>query len=144
MWLAEEADRLAHRIAVVDQGEVISQGTPAELKSNFGASVLEVGFADVEAAAAALAPLTELGGHPAHLIAATVEMTLDGGADNVIHAIRALDQAHLTPTTFAVREPSLDDVFLSLTGRQAVVAIPSNDDEDEADKAKRRRRRSRP
>jgi ABC-type multidrug transport system ATPase subunit len=139
----EEADRLAQRIAVVDQGEVISQGTPAELKSNFGASVLEVGFADVAAATAALGPLTELGGHPAHLIATTVEMTLDGGADNVIHAIRALDQAHLTPATFAVREPSLDDVFLSLTGRQAVVT-PTQSDEDELDVPKRRRQRSKP
>lgn len=137
----EEADRLAHRIAVVDQGEVISQGTPVELKSNFGASVLEVGFTDVAAATAAIGPLSELGGHPAHLIATTVEMTLDGGADNVIHAIRALDQAHLTPTTFAVREPSLDDVFLSLTGRQAVAA-PTASDEDEDDQPKRRRKRS--
>ena len=137
----EEADRLAHRIAVVDQGEVISQGTPAELKSNFGASVLEVGFADLEAASAALAPLTELGGHQAHLIATTVEMTLDGGADNVIRAIRALDLAHLTPTTFAVREPSLDDVFLSLTGRQAVVTPTISEDED-AEAPKRRRQRS--
>jgi ABC-type multidrug transport system ATPase subunit len=137
----EEADRLAQRIAVVDQGEVISQGTPAELKSNFGASVLEVGFVDVAAAESALAPLSELGGHPAHLIAATVEMTLDGGADNVIRAIRALDQAHLTPTTFAVREPSLDDVFLSLTGRQAV-AVPTVTDEDQEELPKRGRKRS--
>jgi hypothetical protein len=68
-------------------------------------------------------------------------MTLDGGADNVIRAIRALDQAHLTPTTFAVREPSLDDVFLSLTGRQAVAA-PAASDEDEDDQPKRRRKRS--
>ena len=137
----EEADRLAHKVAVVDRGEVISQGTPAELKSSFGSSVLEVGFSDAVVASSAIAPLSALGGHPAHLIAATVEMTLDDGADNVIRAIRALDAAGLHPSSIAVREPSLDDVFLSLTGRQAVAEV-SPDDAAEVPKQSRRAKRS--
>jgi ABC-2 type transport system ATP-binding protein len=123
----DEADRLAQRIAVVDHGQVISQGTPAELKANFGDSVLELGFASAADASSAIAPLTALGGHPAHLLGTTVEMTLEGGAANVIAALRSLDDATLAPTTFAVREPSLDDVFLSLTGHQAVASEPSDD-----------------
>ena len=134
----EEADRLAHRVAVVDRGELISQGTPAELKSNFGSSVLEVGFLDAVTAGTAIEPLSALGGHPAHLIAATVEMTLDDGADNVIRAIRALDAAGLHPSAISVREPSLDDVFLSLTGRQAV-AVENTDSDAAAAKPSRRR-----
>jgi daunorubicin resistance ABC transporter ATP-binding subunit len=123
----DEADRLAERIAVVDHGQVISQGTPTELKANFGDSVLELGFASDGDAASAIGPLTALGGHTAHLLGTTVEMTLEGGAANVISALRALDEAALSPTTFAVREPSLDDVFLSLTGHQAVAIEPVAD-----------------
>jgi ABC-2 type transport system ATP-binding protein len=123
----DEADRLAQRIAVVDHGQVISQGTPTELKANFGDSVLELGFATDEEAATALGPLSALGGHKAHLLGQTVEMTLESGASNVISALRALDDAALAPTTFAVREPSLDDVFLSLTGHQAVASEPTDE-----------------
>jgi ABC-2 type transport system ATP-binding protein len=123
----DEADRLAERIAVVDHGQVISQGTPTALKANFGDSVLELGFANETDASEAIGPLTALGGHPAHLLGKTVEMTLEGGAANVISALRTLDEAALVPTTFAVREPSLDDVFLSLTGHQAVAIEPAED-----------------
>jgi len=137
----DEADRLAQRIAVVDQGQVISQGTPTELKANFGDSVLELGFATDAEAERAVGPLSGLGGHKAHLLGPTVEMTLEGGASNVILALRALDDAALAPTTFAVREPSLDDVFLSLTGHQAVALDP--DDESDPTKSARKRREGR-
>jgi len=135
----DEADRLAQRIAVVDHGQVISQGTPTELKANFGDSVLELGFANEGDASKAITSLTALGGHPAHLLGTSVEMTLEGGAANVISALRTLDDVELAPTTFAVREPSLDDVFLSLTGHQAVDAAPAGD-LDAATASKRQRR----
>jgi ABC-2 type transport system ATP-binding protein len=136
----DEADRLAQRIAVVDHGQVISQGTPTELKANFGDSVLELGFASATDASSAIEHLTALGGHPAHLLGMTVEMTLEGGAANVISALRTLDEASLAPTTFAVREPSLDDVFLSLTGHQAVAAEPVEEDPIAAATSKRQQR----
>jgi ABC-2 type transport system ATP-binding protein len=134
----DEADRLAERIAVVDHGQVISQGTPSELKANFGDSVLELGFPNDADAAQAITHLSALGGHPAHLLGKAVEMTLEGGAANVISALRTLDEAGLAPTTFAVREPSLDDVFLSLTGHQAV-AVEATEEEPQPSSARPRR-----
>jgi ABC-2 type transport system ATP-binding protein len=134
----DEADRLAERIAVVDHGQVISQGTPSELKANFGDSVLELGFPTDAEAAQAIGILASIGGHPAHLLGTSVEMTIEGGAATVIRALRSLDDASLAPTTFAVREPSLDDVFLSLTGHQAVALDPLDDDGTETSARQRR------
>ena len=115
----EEADRLAHQIAVIDTGHVIAEGTPRELKSAMGATVLEIGVSDHETAGRAAGLLAPLSGHEPHLVANTVELTVDNGARIAIDALRILDEAKIVPTTFAVREPSLDDVFLALTGRQA-------------------------
>jgi ABC-2 type transport system ATP-binding protein len=115
----EEADRLAGQIAVVDHGQVISEGSPAELKANLGATVLEVGLGSEILANQAAEPLSRLSGHGAHVIGSVLEVTIDGGAQTVMEALRVLDQLQLQPVTFSVREPSLDDVFLSLTGRQA-------------------------
>jgi daunorubicin resistance ABC transporter ATP-binding subunit len=113
----EEADRLADRVAVVDHGRVIAEGSPAQLKSGLGATVLELTFADDLVAVEAASALTPRSEHPAHALGAVVELTLGGGSGDAIEALRTLDQRGLAPVTFAVREPSLDDVFLNLTGR---------------------------
>jgi daunorubicin resistance ABC transporter ATP-binding subunit len=115
----EEADRLASRVAVVDHGRVISQGTPAELKAALGATVLAVGLHDAataERAERALAPLSD---KSPHLSGASVELPVDGGPKVAMEALRVLDQLGIEPVTFVLREPSLDDVFLALTGRSA-------------------------
>ncbi|MEZ5142149.1 MAG: ATP-binding cassette domain-containing protein [Acidimicrobiales bacterium] len=130
----EEADRLAERIAVIDKGKVIAEGTPAELKARLGATMIDLGFAsaaDAEAAAATLARsehLPETVGDP-RLDGSMVEIAVEEGARTVIHVLRALDADGIAPATLAVREPSLDDVFLSLTGHKAEVT-PADTPED--------------
>jgi daunorubicin resistance ABC transporter ATP-binding subunit len=120
----EEADQLADRIAVVDHGRVITEGTAGELKQRLGTTVVELGFLDTaqaERARDALAPL-ELGS--ATLQDATVQVAVSEGPRALMHALRALDATGIEPVSAAVREPSLDDVFLALTGRRAEPTEP--------------------
>jgi ABC-2 type transport system ATP-binding protein len=116
----EEADRLASRIAVVDHGRVIASGTPAELKAALGATVLELTMPDGASATRAAEILAASGPKAPTRDGHTVELTTHDGARVVIEALRALDDAGLEPAALALREPSLDDVFLSLTGHRAV------------------------
>jgi ABC-2 type transport system ATP-binding protein len=115
----EEADRLARHVAVVDHGRVISQGTPAQLKASLGATVVEVALADEASARHALEAIAGIGRASAHLEGTEVELPVDDGPRAAMAVLRALDRAGLEPTRFALREPSLDDVFLALTGRTA-------------------------
>ncbi len=123
----EEADQLAHRIAVVDHGRVITEGTPAELKRRLGATVVELGFADAGDAARALDALAPLDLGAPTLEESHVHVAVAEGAQALMAALRALDAAAIAPTTAAVREPSLDDVFLSLTGARAEAPAPAGD-----------------
>ena len=112
----EEADRLADRIAVVDNGQIIAEGTPGELKARFGATVIEVGHPDAARTVRAASALAPLGTVSVDRDATRLQLTVDDGPKAMVHVVRALDDAQLPPTTLALREPSLDDVFLSLTG----------------------------
>ena len=116
----EEADRLAHRVAVVDRGTVIAEGTPVELKSRLGATVVELGYGEQQQQAARATDLVArlIPGRP-ELEFGTVRITANDGSRVLVDTLRALDAADLSPITVAVREPSLDDVFLALTGRHA-------------------------
>ena len=114
----EEADRLAQRIAVVDHGRVIAEGTPAQLKADLGATVLDVGMPDPAAATSAAEVLAQLGTKPPTVEGSSIELAVDDGPRAAMEALRMLDAQALSPTTFVLREPSLDDVFLALTGKR--------------------------
>jgi ABC-2 type transport system ATP-binding protein len=113
----EEADRLAKRIMVIDGGKCIAEGTPIELKDQFGATVVEIGLAAADATRAAglLEPLgiTEL------IDDTTVGVTVADAGRGALEVVRVLDREQLVPERLVVREPSLDDVFLKLTGHRA-------------------------
>jgi daunorubicin resistance ABC transporter ATP-binding subunit len=116
----DEADRLAQRIAVVDHGRVAAHGTSAELKAAIGGNVLSVRVADPAAAPAASALLADLcSGEQPLLDAADGEIRLpvtDPAAS--AEALRRLDARRLPVASIELQQPSLDDVFLALTGRQ--------------------------
>jgi daunorubicin resistance ABC transporter ATP-binding subunit len=115
----EEADRLADRLAVIDQGRVIAEGTSSELKAQLGGTVIDVGFADA-AIADRLAPtLTDMATKAPTVEGSSIELTVDHGPKALAELLRRLDSAGVEATTVVVREPSLDDVFLSLTGHRA-------------------------
>jgi ABC-2 type transport system ATP-binding protein len=115
----EEADRLAERIAVVDRGRVIATGTPAELKAGLGSTVLEIAMTGEGSALLAAEVLFPLGVQPPVVEGSTVMVTVSDGARLLLEALRILDAEDLTPTGVTLREPSLDDVFLALTGEHA-------------------------
>ncbi|HUZ43388.1 MAG TPA: ATP-binding cassette domain-containing protein [Acidimicrobiales bacterium] len=115
----EEADRLASIVAVVDHGQVIAQGTPEELKSKMGRTVLELEMSSAADAAATVEALERLSGEAPQLSGAKVEIKVDNGAEFLTRALRSLDRRKLVPLHLALREPSLDDVFLALTGHRA-------------------------
>jgi ABC-2 type transport system ATP-binding protein len=115
----EEADRLASRVAVVDEGRVIANDTPAALKARLGSTVIELGFTDAAAAEHARALLVDTAAGAPELEGTIVRLTSADGARMLVDALRTLDAEGLVPATLTVREPSLDDVFLALTGHHA-------------------------
>jgi daunorubicin resistance ABC transporter ATP-binding subunit len=115
----EEADRLANQIVVIDHGRVIAAGTSAQLKSQMGATIVEVGLSDASEVAQACGVLSRFG--HCNTIPGTnvMEVKVNDGSRAAVDVIRALDAEHLDPVTLMIREPTLDDVFLALTGHKA-------------------------
>jgi ABC-2 type transport system ATP-binding protein len=126
----DEADQLAGRIAVVDRGRVIAEGTSAELKDKVGGERVLVTVAPQSDLAAARDVLARLADGPPQLDVArrSVEAPVTGGARRMPEIVRELDAAGVLLDDLAIRRPSLDDVFLTLTGR---AAIDASDDEKE-------------
>jgi ABC-2 type transport system ATP-binding protein len=115
----EEADRLAARVAVVDGGRVIANDTPAALKARLGDTVIELGLSDPAAAERARDVLAATAVGVPELEGTSIRLSSADGARLLIDALRVLDAEGIVPTTLTVREPSLDDVFLALTGHHA-------------------------
>ncbi len=116
----EEADQLARHIVIVDHGQVIAAGTPDQLKTLAGRDVLAVrpraagdlpAVEEVFRSVAAEAPHLDLD-------TSTASITTDRGADQLATVVRLLDERHIAVEDIGLRRPSLDEVFLTLTGRQ--------------------------
>ena len=117
----EEADRLARDIVVIDHGRVIAQGTPAQLKADLGTSVVSVTLGEYDAVARAVELLAPLSEKPPLVENLVVELTVNDGPKAGAAVLRTLDAAEITIAGLALREPSLDDVFLTLTGHKTVI-----------------------
>jgi ABC-2 type transport system ATP-binding protein len=116
----DEADRLADSIAVIDRGRVIAKGTPDELKDRVGGERLEVHLAaDAAAAQRAVAALAPMSDDAPGIEGDTVRLTVRGRTGVIVEAVRRLDDAGVEVADLALRRPTLDDVFLSLTGHAA-------------------------
>lgn len=115
----EEADRLADDILIIDHGKVVASGTPETLKRELNQDVLEVHLAAEEDVAAALGVIGPVEGVTADAGARRIGIPVGEGAAHSLDLLRALQDGDVAITDFQLRRPTLDDVFLVLTGSPA-------------------------
>ena len=139
----DEADHLAARIAIIDQGKVIAEGTPDELKSLGGIDVIQVHVAKAADMDRVVAVLGPLGAEAPRVDVPTrsVAVPVEQGSARLLEAVRSLDGLGLVVTDIGLRRATLDEVFLSLTGHSTQVpAEPDNEQPAATDRSRRRRR----
>ena len=132
----DEADELADEIVVIDHGLVIAAGTSEELKGRVGGDVVEFTVPDRSRVTDAVAAIAQVGEGEPHVDSGTGVVSVGvggGGSEALVQAVRSLDGAGVETRGLALRRPSLDDVFLALTGHAA---------EDEQPRERRRGRRT--
>ena len=118
----EEADELADTIIVIDRGQVIASGTSDQLKDRVGGDVLEFTVPDIARVDDAVRAVAALSDSAAKIDADTRRVTLsvgNRGSQALVETVRRLDAAHVETAGLALRRPSLDDVFLAVTGHAA-------------------------
>ena len=117
----EEADELADDIIVIDHGKGIARGTPAQLKTQVGGERLEITLHTRDDASAVVETVNALGveGFAYDELAHKVSIPVRDGTEALFEAVRRLDAARIKPADMGVHRPTLDDVFLQLTGRPA-------------------------
>ncbi len=113
----DEADQLADRIAVIDRGRKVAEGTSDDLKSSVGRSTLQLQIQDPESLAAAAGTAERLIGEAPVLSPATRRLTIAlERSDQAVDVLVALREQQITVESVTVQKPSLDEVFLALTG----------------------------
>ncbi len=120
----EEADRLADHIVVIDEGRIIEEGSATDLKERLGRTLVEVKFPTTRRARIAARQLAAIGPTELSDGDTTVGVGVTDSGKALLDVVRLLESVDLAPKSMAVRQPTLDDVFLQLTGRG-----PSADDE---------------
>jgi ABC-2 type transport system ATP-binding protein len=116
----DEADQLASRIVIVDHGRVVVAGTPDELKARAGRDVIEIHLQDRDELGRVAGGLAPLSPEAPRVDAATrrLAIAVEGGTSRLPDAVRVLDQLGVTADDIAQRRPTLDEVFLALTGEE--------------------------
>ena len=117
----DEADQLANRIGVIHEGKLISEGTGNELKDRLGGAVIQIEVPEEAQAATRTALGAELGSELGTELGAagTITLPAPAGPASLVAVVRTLDDAGITPTDIGLRRPTLDDVFIALTGSAA-------------------------
>ena len=119
----EEADELAHTIAVVDHGKIIARGTADELKAHVGGERIEVVVHNRDDIPRAVLVLGAGGDHTIDDHIRKITVPARGGAVRLVQVVRELDEAGIVIDDIALRRPTLDDVFLTLTGHAAEIPV---------------------
>jgi len=122
----DEADNLANRLAVIDHGRLISEGTPDELKDRLGGSVIRLSVPD-DRRTATIEALRATNGDAPQFDELQGRLTIPAplGVRSLQEAVRQLDAANIVPDDIALHRPTLDDVFLALTGRTPAADEPA-------------------
>ena len=121
----DEADSLADRLAVIDRGRLISEGTPDELKDRLGGSVIQLSVPDDRQTATMEALRARNGDNPQlDKLQGRITIPAPLGVRSLQEAVRRLDAANIVPDDIALLKPTLDDVFLALTGRAPAAEEP--------------------
>jgi ABC-2 type transport system ATP-binding protein len=131
----DEADQLAQRIVIVDRGRAIAQGSPAELKARAGRDVVEVHArrpGDLDRLAAALAPVG-CGEPRLDVPRRRLTVPVEGGTAAVTAAVRVVEGLGVEVDDLGLRRPTLDEVFLTLTGRPAADGDTEGETDGESD-----------
>jgi ABC-2 type transport system ATP-binding protein len=126
----DEADRLADRISVIDRGQVIAAGSSDELKDQVGGERLDVTLEDRGQADAAIAALEPLASESPALVDGALRVPLHARRGAIAAAVRRLDEVGVGVDDVALHRPTLDDVFLTLTGRAAAERAEENGGEE--------------
>ena len=119
----EEADELADQIAIIVDGKIATEGSPARLKASMGQESINLAFGTIELAEKGCTVLTSMGDRT-QLDRDIVRLYLSEAAASIPNVIQHLQQAGITPISLTLTQPTLDDVFLQVTGQRLVAAEP--------------------